>query len=187
MIKSKKLVLSIVILAIFLAFYNLIELILSIHNLTFRHTVFYPFIAIAAVLSLLCIIQIIRILYSIVKNRKFKLFLRVLAGTATVIVSFLLLISLLLAPVYFAVWHHPEHVVEKDGKKMVAYVDSYLQITVYYYDYKNVFIRGKQLKVMVDGGNGGSDPYENGQGPQVYRYTYYDDNGNILDSNWAGK
>ena len=156
--------------------------------MAFMHKVFYPYMAIVAALSFLLILQIIHLLYCVTKNKKFRLLIRVISGTGTAIVSLILMLSLLFAPFLYVFSHQPEHIVEKDGKKMVAYVDSYLQITIYYYDYKTPFIRGKQLKIMVDGGNGGSDPYEDGgQGPHVYRYVYYDDDGNILDSNWAGE
>ncbi len=186
--KRKRIVLNTILLMASLVIYNLIEFVLNIYNMAFMHTVFYPFMAIVVVLSFLLILQIIRFLYCVTKNKKFRLLIRVISGTGTVIISLLLMLSLIFAPVLFAFWHQPEHVVEKDGKKMVAYVDSYLQKIVYYYDYKNPFIRGKQLKIMVDGGNGGSDPYAyGGQGPHVYRYEYYDDNGNILDSTWAGE
>lgn len=185
--KSKILVLNIIILVCFLSLYNLIEWILNIYNLAFRHTVFYPYIAIMGVLSFLLILQIIRFFYCVAKEKKFKLLLRIISGIGTTVVSLLLAITLFFTPFTFAFWHQPEHVVEKDGKNMVAYVDSFMQITVYYYEYKNPLIRGKQLKIMVDGGSGGSDPYENGgEGPHIYRYEYYDDDGNTLDTNWAG-
>lgn len=186
--KRKRIILNTTLLMAFLVMYNLIEFVLNIYNMAFMHTVFYPFLAIVAVLSFLLILQIIQFLYSVTKNKKFSLYIRVISGAGTVIVSLLLTLFLFFSPVLFAFWHQPEHVVEKDGKKMVAYVNSYLQKIVYYYDYKTPFIRGKQLKIMVDGGNGGSDPYaDGGQGPYVHRYIYFDDNGNVLDSNWAGE
>ena len=186
--KRKGIILNITTLTISLVIYNLIELILNIFNMSFMHTVFYPFIAMVAVLSFLIICQIIKYLYDITKNIKFKSSIRIISGIGTAAISLLLGSLLLLSPVIFAFWHQPEHVVEKDGKKMVAYVNSFLQITVYYYDYINPLVRGKQLKIMVDGGNGGHDPYANGgKGPYVHRYEYYDDNGNIIDTNWPGE
>lgn len=186
--KRKRIVLNTILLVTFLVIYNLIEFVLNIYNMAFMHAVYYPFMAIVTVLSFLLLLQFIHFLYYVMKNKKYRLLIRVISGTGAVIVSLLLTLSLFFAPFLFAFWHQPEHVVEKDGKKMVAYVDSYLQKTVYYYDYKTPFIRGKQLKIMVDGGNGGSDPYaDGGQGPYVYRYEYYDDNGNIIDSTWAGE
>lgn len=185
---KNRIALNVIILLATCIIYNLIEYVLNIYNMAFMHKVFYPYMAIVAALSFLLILQIIHLLYCVTKNKKFRLLIRVISGTGTAIVSLILMLSLLFAPFLYVFSHQPEHIVEKDGKKMVAYVDSYLQITIYYYDYKTPFIRGKQLKIMVDGGNGGSDPYEDGgQGPHVYRYVYYDDDGNILDSNWAGE
>lgn len=64
---------------------------------------------------------------------------------------------------------------------MVAYVDSFLQVNVYYYDYKNAFVHGG-MRAREDYGNGGYDPFDRNEMPNVKHYTYYDDDGNITDS-----
>lgn len=39
----------------------------------------------------------------------------------------------------------PEDVVEKERKKYVAYVNSFLKTYVYYYDYKNYLVQSAQF------------------------------------------
>ncbi|MEG2788351.1 MAG: hypothetical protein RR942_11105 [Romboutsia sp.] len=67
---------------------------------------------------------------------------------------------------------------------MVACVNSFLQVNVDYYDYVNKFVRGNKLKINEDYGNGGYDPFQSNQMPEVERYIYFDDNGEVTKSNW---
>ena len=79
----------------------------------------------------------------------------------------------------------PEHVVEKDGKKYIAYVNGFLRTYVYYYDYKNIFVTGNQKRIEEYYGKGGFDPIENEYGYEynVERTTYYDEDGKIISIN----
>jgi len=72
----------------------------------------------------------------------------------------------------------------KDGNQMVAYVNNFMEVKVEYYDYKNYFTRGTRLKIDEDYGSGGFDPFCCDKMPKVERYVYYDDNGNVIKSNW---
>lgn len=76
----------------------------------------------------------------------------------------------------------PEHIVRKDGKKYVAYVNGFLRTYVYYYDYKNIFVVGNQKRIEEDYGKGGFDPIEDkfGNKYDVETTTYYDENGNVV-------
>lgn len=58
----------------------------------------------------------------------------------------------------------PEHVVEKDGKKFVAYASGFKRTYVNYYDYKNIFVVGDQKRIEEYYGKGGFDPIENKYG-----------------------
>lgn len=49
---------------------------------------------------------------------------------------------------------------KKDGKKMVARVNSFMKVRVEYYDYINPFVRGNKMKIEEDYGEGGYDPFE---------------------------
>ena len=80
--------------------------------------------------------------------------------------------------------YNPEHIIEKENKKMVACVNSFLQVRVAYYDYVNCFVRGNQVRISEDYGSGGYDPFEIDKMPSPQKYIYYDENGNIIKSNW---
>ena len=68
----------------------------------------------------------------------------------------------ILSSVFF---YSPEHVVERNGTRMVASVHSFLQETVYYYEYKNVLFRGTEPIGWEDYGNGGGDPFQQKKEP----------------------
>ncbi len=67
---------------------------------------------------------------------------------------------------------------------MVAYVNSFLEVNVNYYDYVNQFVRGNRLKINENYGNGGYDPFKQDEMPTVKRYIYYDDNGRVIRSSY---
>lgn len=74
----------------------------------------------------------------------------------------------------------PEHVVEKYGIRMVAQVNSFLDMTVEYYPYRNILFCGAEELGYEWYGSGGTDPIANGYRPQ--RWTFYDEDGNIIDA-----
>ncbi len=76
--------------------------------------------------------------------------------------------------------YHPEYVVERNGIRMVANVNSYLQEMVYYYEYKNVVFRGSEQIGWEDYGNGGGDPFQKEQEP--VKWLFKDLDGNIIES-----
>lgn len=63
--------------------------------------------------------------------------------------------------ILLSVFHyHPEYVVEQNGIRMVASVNSFLQERVFYYDYKNVIFCGAEPIDWEDHGNGSGDPFK---------------------------
>ena len=76
--------------------------------------------------------------------------------------------------------YHPEYVVERNGIRMVASVNSYLQEMVYYYEYKNAVFRGSEQIGWEDYGNGGGDPFQQEQEP--VRWFFKDLDGNTIES-----
>lgn len=62
--------------------------------------------------------------------------------------------------------HDPEHVVQRDGQKMLAVVNSFLDVNVEYHAYRNAFIMGKQTLIYEYYGSGGYDPFEREQRPE---------------------
>ena len=79
----------------------------------------------------------------------------------------------------------PEHVVEKDGKKYVAYVYSWLDTRVEYYNYINFLIRGGTKRIEENYYNVGRDVLaEEVKGKYTCDYTYYyDENGKVISTN----
>lgn len=59
----------------------------------------------------------------------------------------------------FAFAYQPEHVVIKNGIKTVACVNSFTDVSVYYYEYKNPIFRGKEKIGGEWYGSGGYDPF----------------------------
>lgn len=75
--------------------------------------------------------------------------------------------------------YQPEHVVMRDGKRMVATVSSFLQETVNYYEYKSFLFRGVERIGWEDYGNGGEDPIEQQKEPD--RSYFKDTDGNEIE------
>lgn len=101
-----------------------------------------------------------------------------------VLIGIVIILLLLSTPAIFflgAFSYTPEHIVRKDGKNYVAYVNGFLRTYVSYYDYKNIFVVGNQKRIEEDYGKGGFDPIENkfGNKYDVETTTYYDENGNV--------
>ncbi len=141
------------------------------------NTSVYIFIFIFAILIFPILGQIMNILYSIAKKRTIKLPIRIILGLVTVTsVVFLFIYGFMV----FAFTYEPEHIIEKDGKLMVAYVDSFLDVNVIYYDYINEFVRGNRVKIYENYGGGGYDPFVRDEMPKVKRYDYYDENGKVI-------
>lgn len=69
-----------------------------------------------------------------------------------------------------AFMYKPEHIVVRNGVRMVASVNSFLQEEVSYYEYKNIFFRGSEIIGYEDYGNGGRDPLEDGNREPVRQY-----------------
>lgn len=74
-----------------------------------------------------------------------KLCFRILAICANGL-SFFLISGLILVSTFIMLYsYHPEHIVTRNGIKIVASVHSFLDEQVYYYQYKNWFFYGKEL------------------------------------------
>lgn len=104
-----------------------------------------------------------------------------------VLIGIVIILLLLSTPIIFflgAFSYMPEHIVEKDGKKYIAYVNGFLRTYVYYYDYKNIFVVGNQKRIEEYYGKGGFDPIENKfrNKYNVEITTYYDKEGNIVNT-----
>ena len=101
------------------------------------------------------------------------------------IMSTFVILLLISSPIFYLIvgfGYTPEHVVEKDGSKYVAYVNSFLRTYVYYYDYKNVVVVGNQKRIVEDYGKGGFDPLGDKYPHKIEHCTYYDEKGNVISN-----
>lgn len=102
-----------------------------------------------------------------------------------VLISIFIVLFLLSTPIIYlfvAFSYKPEHIVVKDEKKYVAYVNGFLRTYVNYYDYINIFVTGSQKRIEEYYGRGGFDPIKNKEGYKynIEKTTYYDKNGNVI-------
>ena len=176
----KSVTIKCIMLVVLIIIYEILEYILKINNLAFRNVIFYTFIVSCVILSFLILIQVIKALYITAKKKTLKLYIRIISGIGSVIVTILMISLLIYGTIIFIFTHRPEHVVEKDGKKMVAYVDSFLDVRVNYYNYVNPLVRGNKLKINEDYGSGGYDPFKSDEIPTVKSQIYFDDNGKAI-------
>ena len=141
---------------------------LHFFNLMFRQWVYIIF---AILIMLGGIVGTIQLLLKI-KRKVIKI---------SLIVIFIILLLLASPIVYLgAVFGYmPEHVVKRDGKKYVAYVNGFLKTYVCYYDYKNLIVVGNKKKIEEYYGRGGFDPIADNR-REVVSVTYYDEEGNVL-------
>lgn len=165
---NKLLKIIICICLLFIICYRLMKNILLSFDIAFRPWI-GDFILIAE--SILIITVIILLIKKLIFKHSWANTLKGLLGVALIIgiIIFTMLI--------FAFSHQPEHVVYRNDKKMVAAVDSYMDVYVYYYPYKNWFIMGKEAKMREWYGNGGYDPFNISNGdkkPVPIKVDYYD-------------
>lgn len=156
--------------------YKLLEYILRLNNFAFMNVVVYMFTFIVVVLSLSILSQIVVFLHNSVKKRTIELPIRIISGIGMAIAAVSGSILIIYGFTTFIFMHQPEYVLEKRGKRMVAYVSSFLEVNVNYYDYVNPFVRGNKLKLSEYYGKGGYDPFKEDEMPVIERCIYYDGN-----------
>lgn len=165
-----------------LSLYELSKWILEASHLAYRNMVTYTVYGVLACTTLVVFILILERLYKKAREKQGRLVVRILSGigmAAAVVVAVLVAVF---GSVLVIFTHTPEHVVEKDGRTMVACVDSFLQVEVRYYEYVNSFVMESGIAIREDYGNGGYDPFEREEMPKVQRYMYYDRNGKVIQS-----
>ena len=173
--KTKKYIPKIILLDTIIYVFLIVALyfILSFFKLMFREWIYIVSVIIIMIGFIVGTIQLLlKIKKKVVKS--------ILIGAFII----LLLLSIPIVHIATSFSYTPEHVVEKDGKKYVAYVTEFKRTYVYYYDYKNIFVVGKQKRIeeYYGYGKGGFDPIENKYGYEynVESTIYYDENGKII-------
>ncbi len=71
------------------------------------------------------------------------------------------------------------------GQKMVAYVNSFLDINVEYHEYKNFLVCGYDVIGNEWYGDGSYDPFKHDPMPKPRTYKFYDTQGKVIAENQA--
>lgn len=161
---------------IYLAIYFILKVILSFLNLDYLQWIKNITLIIGIVGIIVGAIQMILK----TENKTVK----IIIITVLIIISIIgIILGQLIAFIYISVFV-PEHIVIKDGQKMVAYVYSFLDVRVEYYEYKNIFIRGNNVIYEEYYGSGGYDPFDSEHKDSKAIKSYkYDEEGKIIERN----
>lgn len=136
-----------------------ISIIIYNFNMFFRQWVIYFF----------TIISIIGILYGIMQKVKGQ------QDRITIIVT-LGIIFLMITPIIYLL-HSSEHVIKKDNKKYVVYVNHDFKVHANYYEYVNFFLRGNEIRIKEYYGER-YDPFDGKHSDfQPKSVCYYDEEG----------
>ena len=156
-----------------------------LYHLAYRNVINYSVYAAQIVITLILCTFVMAYLYKRVRMKEKKICVRILSAVGIVAVLIVVAIVSLNVFIRGVFGHQPEHVVERDGRMMLARVDSFLQVEVRYYNHINAIVRGNNILIHEDFGNGGYDPFALDEMPEVKRYMYFDENGEVIDSNWT--
>lgn len=147
------------------------HLVLNAFGMNYREGIYFFSAFLIAIGTIIGIIQLL----CKIKNKYVKVIL--------IIVFIMTLIPCSLYAFILGIFaYSPEHVVIKNGKKMIAYVNGFMDTYVEYYDYKNFLFVGNKIRIKEYYGNGGFDPIENkyGYNYPIISTSYYDDEGKII-------
>lgn len=156
---------------LFIMIFVLLHFLLMLFNIQFRQWVYYVFVAIAVIGTVIGLLKLEGRVNKIVKR------IVIISTVLSIIaIPFILLYSILL--------YTPEYILEKENNKYIAKVHAFLHVDVYYYDYINFFLVGNKVRIHESYGSGGYDPFDgehDNYKPQ--RYYYYDENGKVIKTN----
>lgn len=107
--------------------------------------------------------------------------LRIISMLAKMLSVFVLAVLVLVSIFVMGFSYRPEHIVTRNGIKMVASVNSFLDETVYYHQYKNWLFYGKQLGYEYYG-SGGNDPLAQTPERVPVEWCFYDLEGNLIET-----
>lgn len=176
--KKKLFIINCIMLFLTIIMYKILGYILNLNNLTFLNDVNFVFACIFTILLFSILIQIIIFLHKFIYKNGAKTSTRILCRLGILFIILSIGIYIFLGFILYA-FTCPEHIVEKDGKKMIASVNSFLEVRVEYYDYINPFIRGNKIRIEEDYGDGGYDPFDLKEEIRPKRITYYNNSGEV--------
>ncbi len=180
--KHKFFFIPLIVLCGLLLFYFGINAVLVYFNLQLTNYVVYAVFSGCAI-SIICMF-----LYGIVLFLK-KAHINGLYRIGSILLSCLLCVFLFSLIIMIAFGYKPIHVVERNGQKYIANVTIALSTRyIEYYDYKNIFISGKKVKIEEDFSDGSEDPLAAGSSDDdLVNVYYYDDSGHLIEHDYSGK
>lgn len=155
---------------IYMLFIIILYYILKIFNLQYRIWIYYVSFMILIIGTIVGLIQLYK--------RKGKIFKKSIISV-TLIVALVVLVSWQYILFFLALLYTPEYVVIKDDEKYVAHVHSWLDTTVDYYEYVNLFFMGDKKRISENYYNIGRDVLDKEVAGKYTpsETTYYDENG----------
>lgn len=170
----KKIIPGLILLDVFLfdLIYVLTVLILNQFNIAFRKWVLILVVIVTVIGGFIGIIQLLLK----IPKRGLKITALVLYTVVSLVVGFY---GFVLGVFALGDW---EHVVEKNGKKYVVYVNGFLDTYATYYDYRSFLTCGNKKRISEYYGDGAFDPFskDREQDYTPINSYYYDEEGNIM-------
>lgn len=177
--KLKFMFITLAILLSIVSIYWLGNMVLNQNSLTFRPWVTTFTVVSSGIVNILFLISLILVLIQVIKlslKNEFVDYLKKLICVFGILGCILAIIAsgwyTLIGGAFSC---KPEHIVERDGRKMIACVNSFMDVDVDYHEYKNIFAMGSKILISEDYGSGGYDPLEKGKECTPKRTTYYYD------------
>lgn len=161
---------------IFFVLFILSKIIINLNGLDYMK---YIYESSMIIILLGIILGIVQIFLKTKSTRGKKIIIICCACILTIIIIFYKLIFSIIEN------QAPEYIIEKDNKKYVVYVYSWLDTKVEYYNYINFLLRGTKKKIQ-DNYNNVSLDVLNKKVRGIYTPNntyYYDEEGNIINKN----
>lgn len=132
------------------------------------------------VVFVLSIVIFGKLFHKLGKPTKTKLILKGLCITGIVLCIVLELLIAWITLIGLALGYSKEHVIERDNMKMVAVVESFLDVNIYYYPYKNWIVMGNNKLIDEWYGSGGYDPLDGEHTSKPLKTIYYYEQDSII-------
>lgn len=130
--KKRIFIINCIVLASLVLFYFLCKIILEYNAMTFMNIVINSFISLAIILLAFILIQVVIFSYKYIKKKYRKIKKRIVGWTVISVCTISLITLLVYGSLGLFSTYKTEHIIEKDGKSMVAYVDSFMEVNVNY-------------------------------------------------------
>lgn len=127
----------------------IVKMILNKHNIDFLNWFYYLSYGLMIILFILGIFQII-----------LKINNKIIRKISSIIYLILVIIIAYIIVYFYRIFYTPQYIVTKDNKKMVAEVIMFHHTNIYYYNYKNSFMKSYKPIENEYYSNGAHNPFE---------------------------